>query len=290
MSIRDLALFAIVFAGVPFMLRRPFIGLLFWVWIGIMNPQQLMWGDALTFPFAMVVAIATLLGLFIGRSQLRFKGSGEFAILVVLFLWMSLTTVVAFNPALAFAAMGSRGQDPAHGACCVFRREHEKATRRATLGACAIDRLLRDQGGSIHVVDWRRASSIWPREQHGRRQQRDRPCNHNDRSVVRIPAKPGDQQMGQAWAAGSDVVVCSRGLGQPISRGLPRGVGDDVFPLVEEPSESHAWFCPDLLGAAVTRFHAGHVDKSHADDRDLRGGHFRDATAELLDHGDQHSE
>jgi putative inorganic carbon (HCO3(-)) transporter len=103
MSMRDLALFAIVFAGVPFMLRRPFIGLLFWVWIGIMNPQQLAWGDAATFPFAMIVAVATLLGLLFGRTQLQFKGSGEFVILVLLFLWMSLTTLVAFNPALAFS-------------------------------------------------------------------------------------------------------------------------------------------------------------------------------------------
>src|SRR5215471_11364490 len=101
MNIRDAVLFAVVFAAVPFMLRRPYIGLLFWVWTGVMNPQQMAWGEARAFPFAMIVAIATLLGLIFNHAQLRFKGSGEFGIQILFFLWTSLTTFFAFNPALA---------------------------------------------------------------------------------------------------------------------------------------------------------------------------------------------
>lgn len=102
MNVRDLILFAIVFGAIPFVLRRPFLGFLLWIWIGVMNPQQLTWGAARTFPFAMTVAIATFVGMVLNRNLIRFKGGAELALLIVLFLWMSLTTITAFNPDLAY--------------------------------------------------------------------------------------------------------------------------------------------------------------------------------------------
>lgn len=102
MTLRDLTLFAIVFCAIPFVLRRPFIGFLLWIWIGVMNPQQLAWGAARTFPFALTVAVVTFAGMLFNRNQLRFKGGAEVALLVSLFLWTSLTTITAFNPDLAY--------------------------------------------------------------------------------------------------------------------------------------------------------------------------------------------
>ena len=43
MSIRDIVLFAVVFGGVPFILKHPYVGVLYWMWLGIMNPQRLTW-------------------------------------------------------------------------------------------------------------------------------------------------------------------------------------------------------------------------------------------------------
>ena len=34
---RDLALTAIVFGSIPFILKRPYIGMLMWVWLSIMK-------------------------------------------------------------------------------------------------------------------------------------------------------------------------------------------------------------------------------------------------------------
>ena len=44
MALRDLLVFAIVFGSIPFILRRPWIGVLMWVWISVMNPHRLSWG------------------------------------------------------------------------------------------------------------------------------------------------------------------------------------------------------------------------------------------------------
>src|SRR6185437_9068177 len=35
MGLRDVLLFLIILGGVPFMLRRPLVGIIYWVWIGL---------------------------------------------------------------------------------------------------------------------------------------------------------------------------------------------------------------------------------------------------------------
>ena len=50
-----------IFATIPFILRKPYIGILVWSWIGFMNPHRLSWGFAFDMPFALIVAIVTLL-------------------------------------------------------------------------------------------------------------------------------------------------------------------------------------------------------------------------------------
>ena len=49
MPIRDIALFGILAVGAPFMLLHPWIGVLYWVWFGLMNPHRLSWGLAYNF-------------------------------------------------------------------------------------------------------------------------------------------------------------------------------------------------------------------------------------------------
>ncbi len=71
---RDIVLTLFVLGSVPMMVYRPFVGLLFWMWLGFMNPHRLTWGFAYNFPFVQVAAIATLLGFFASREQKRVPG------------------------------------------------------------------------------------------------------------------------------------------------------------------------------------------------------------------------
>lgn len=57
---RDVLVVGIVIGLIPFILRKPWIGILAWTWIGLMNPHQLGWGFAGSFPVAMLVAVVTL--------------------------------------------------------------------------------------------------------------------------------------------------------------------------------------------------------------------------------------
>jgi len=98
---RDVLITLVVLAGVPFMLRSPYIGIMYWAWIGLMNPHRLAYGFAYGFPFAAAVGGLTLIGLFATREERRWKGAPEIYILITLILWMSLTTLQAMEPELA---------------------------------------------------------------------------------------------------------------------------------------------------------------------------------------------
>ena len=43
---RDIALVIIVFGSLPFILARPYIGILMWSWLGYMSPHRLAYGFA----------------------------------------------------------------------------------------------------------------------------------------------------------------------------------------------------------------------------------------------------
>jgi probable O-glycosylation ligase (exosortase A-associated) len=105
--LRDLALFAIMGVLLPMALVHPYIGALLWVGFGLMNPHRLCFGPAYNFPFALVIAVVTLLGTLLTRDHRQIKGGAPGVVLVVMAVWMSLTTVTALTPIDA-VAMWSR--------------------------------------------------------------------------------------------------------------------------------------------------------------------------------------
>lgn len=98
MGIRDIIVFAAVFLGLPFMLRAPWIGVMFWVWIGLMNPHRETWGLAHSFPFALLIAGATLVGVLFTKEPRQFKGGGAAWALFTFMVWTWLTTAFALVP------------------------------------------------------------------------------------------------------------------------------------------------------------------------------------------------
>src|SRR5882757_403006 len=104
MGLRDIVLFIVVFGGIPFMLRWPLVGIMYWVWIGMANPHLQSYGAAQDFPFAALVAFVTMASLVISREKLRLKPRPEVLILLVLGGWMTMTTFFALNPGGAWPA------------------------------------------------------------------------------------------------------------------------------------------------------------------------------------------
>lgn len=99
---RDLLVTAIVFGALPFVLKRPWIGILLWSWLGYMNPHRLTWGFAFDFPFAMIVALATMSAYVISREKKEMVWTRETVMLLVFIGWIFTTTVFAFYPESAW--------------------------------------------------------------------------------------------------------------------------------------------------------------------------------------------
>jgi len=98
---RDLLLACVVFGSLPFVLKRPFWGILLMAWLGYMNPHRLAYAYMLSFPVVQVVVIFTLMGMLISKEPKRMVWSRESILLIVFVAWMGVTTTFAFYQDLA---------------------------------------------------------------------------------------------------------------------------------------------------------------------------------------------
>ena len=99
---RDIVLTLVIFGTLPFILRRPHIGVLVWTWIGFMNPHRLTWSFAYDMPFAMIVALVTLVSLLMSREPKKIPWARESIVLLIFLSWILLTTMQALYPWLAW--------------------------------------------------------------------------------------------------------------------------------------------------------------------------------------------
>ncbi|MHB1232225.1 MAG: putative O-glycosylation ligase, exosortase A system-associated [Burkholderiales bacterium] len=99
---RDILITLIVFGLLPFILRKPSYGIYAWSWISYMNPNRLAYGFAYSFPFAYIVAVTTLISALFSREPKRLPLTRETILLILLLLWMLVTTLFALHPALAW--------------------------------------------------------------------------------------------------------------------------------------------------------------------------------------------
>ena len=93
---RDLLIASIVFGLLPFVIKRPFWGILLSTWLGYMNPHLLCYGFMVSMPVVQIVAIVTLIGMLASKDAVRMVWSREIVVLVILILWMGITTTQAF--------------------------------------------------------------------------------------------------------------------------------------------------------------------------------------------------
>jgi len=95
---RDLIVFGVVFGLLPFCFLRPWVGVLVFCWLSYMNPHRFTWGPAYDFPFAQIVAMATLAGFMLTREKDRFYMEREFVLVILLWVVFTLTSFSAFYP------------------------------------------------------------------------------------------------------------------------------------------------------------------------------------------------
>ena len=103
---RDIALTLIFMGILPFVFTRPYIGIYLWTWLSLMNPHRLTYGFAFTFPFAQIVAIATLGAMLASKEPKQLPWTRETVVMLIFILWMLLTTFFSMYPDLAWEQWG----------------------------------------------------------------------------------------------------------------------------------------------------------------------------------------
>lgn len=100
---RDFIVVAIVIGAVPFILARPYIGILVWSWIGYMNPHKLAWGWARSMPLAEIAAVPTMLGLLFSREKKRVPISAVTIVWAAFLIFLTVSTFVAIYSEAAWS-------------------------------------------------------------------------------------------------------------------------------------------------------------------------------------------
>ena len=99
---RDILVVLIVFGSLPFIFKRPYIGVLMWVWMSVMNPHTQAWGFATSFPFAAIIAGVTMVSLIFSREPKNLPLIPAIWVFIAFVLWMNVTTIFAIYPDLVY--------------------------------------------------------------------------------------------------------------------------------------------------------------------------------------------
>ncbi|MHB1360711.1 MAG: putative O-glycosylation ligase, exosortase A system-associated [Rhodocyclaceae bacterium] len=100
---RDLLVVGIVLICAVWALRQPWIGVMLWTWLSVMNPHRYTWGFAYDAPLAAIAAAATLLGLlFTKERQSPFQGA-PVAWFFLLTIWITLSWLMGYDPTADYA-------------------------------------------------------------------------------------------------------------------------------------------------------------------------------------------
>jgi putative inorganic carbon (HCO3(-)) transporter len=95
---RDILLTLIVLATLPYILRKPWYGVLVWTWFSYMNPHRMAYGFASTMPWAQIVAIVLLVSMLFTREKLTLPSNRLFTIWATLLVWLGVCTLAALQP------------------------------------------------------------------------------------------------------------------------------------------------------------------------------------------------
>lgn len=94
---RDILLSIVIFGSVPAILVSPAFGIIMWDWVSLMNPHRLTWDFASQIPVAMIIAITTLVAWAVSKENKRIPNNSITVLMFILLVWVSLTTLFAFN-------------------------------------------------------------------------------------------------------------------------------------------------------------------------------------------------
>ena len=95
---RGIMLGVVFFGALPFVFRRPFVGVLLWFWMSIMNPHRIVYGLFSELPYALIIGVVTLLAWVTSREAKRPPIDTTTVLLFCLLIWITITSVFGLAP------------------------------------------------------------------------------------------------------------------------------------------------------------------------------------------------
>lgn len=98
MPLRDLVVMGVVVVLAIVALRRPWIGLMNWTWVSIMNPHRYTWGFAYSAPVGAIAGGSTLLGLLLTKDRRSPLQGAPAWWLLAFSVWITLSWLQGLDP------------------------------------------------------------------------------------------------------------------------------------------------------------------------------------------------
>lgn len=102
---RDIVLTIAVAVALTRGFKHPWVSLMVWIVMSVLNPHRYTYGFAYQMPFALAAAAVVFIGLFITKDERRSAFNPSSNLLFALTLWMCITTMAAFFPAPSFGML-----------------------------------------------------------------------------------------------------------------------------------------------------------------------------------------
>ena len=96
---RDLIMIVIVLSGAIAALRRPWIGVMLWTWLSIMNPHRYTYGFLYDAPLAAIAVATTGLGLLMTKERESPFKSGSVVAMCIFMVWVTLSMLLGVDTA-----------------------------------------------------------------------------------------------------------------------------------------------------------------------------------------------
>ncbi|PHV04486.1 putative O-glycosylation ligase, exosortase A system-associated [Janthinobacterium sp. BJB412] len=94
---RDLLVTLLVFGSLPYVFKKPWFGMVLWVWISVMNPHSQGWGFARSFPFAAVIAATCMASIVMSKERFRVPVTPVSTVFVLFIFWMCVSSLFAIH-------------------------------------------------------------------------------------------------------------------------------------------------------------------------------------------------
>lgn len=99
---RDAIVFLTIFGLIPFIFKRPAVGVMVFTWLSLMNPHRLTYGAAYDFPFAALIAGVTTVAVLLNKQPKGFPRTPVTILLLAFTGWMTFTSFFALEPDLVW--------------------------------------------------------------------------------------------------------------------------------------------------------------------------------------------